>query len=121
MKDYLDDELSVKAIPVCIKLLQHHNCKRELLREISSYLNLVACRSPELLNDYVYYIVNAMLKGSLPGLAHLLYQICESSIEGIYPLIKHLIKGLRMLESSNDLLNVLQIMYLVSLNHVQVA
>lgn len=118
-KDYLDEDLSIKAIPVCIKILHHHNAKRELVREIVSYLNLIACRSPELLIDYVYYLVSGMLKG-YQGLASLLYQICENQIECIYPLVKHLIKGLKLIESVNDFNYVLQVMYLVSLSHVQV-
>ena len=119
LQDYLDPELSMKAIPVCIKLLQHHNIKRELLREICSYLNLVACRSPELLVDYIYYIVNAIFKGNT-CLSRLLFQICEAQIECIYPLTKHLIKTLKTSEPSEDLINILKIMYMISLNHVQV-
>ena len=120
--DYLDVELCSKAIPYCIKLIQHHNCKHELLREITSYLSLIACRSPDLLVDHVYYIVSAMLKaGNCQfGLAHLLFQISESHVECIYPLVKHLVKSLKVLGSSNDLINIFQIMYLVSINHVQV-
>lgn len=117
--DYLDDDLSAKAIPVCIKILHHHNAKRELIREIVSYLNLVACRSPELLVDYVYYLASGMLKG-YPGLAGLLYQIAESHVECIYPLVKHFVRGLKLIESVNDFNYVMQIMYLVSLSHVQV-
>ena len=118
-KDYLDPDLAVKVIPICIKILQHHNVKPELLREICSYLNLVACRMPEYLVDYVYYIVSALLKGH-HCLSHLLYQICESNIECIYPLTRHLIKSLKFIKSTKDLIYILQIMYLVSLNHVQV-
>lgn len=117
--DYLDDDLSAKAIPVCIKILHHHNAKRELIREIVSYLNLVACRSPELLVDYVYYLASGMLKG-YAGLAGLLYQIAESHVECIYPLVKHFVRGLKLIESVNDFNYVMQIMYLVSLSHVQV-
>ncbi len=117
--DYLDPGLSEKAIPICIKLLQHHNIKPELLKEICSYLNLIACRSSELLTDYVYYILNAIVKGHM-SLTQLLYQVCESHPECIYPLVKHLVKALRVIEPSSDLAYILQIMYLVSLNHAHV-
>ncbi|CAF0821844.1 unnamed protein product, partial [Brachionus calyciflorus] len=119
--DYLDVDLCTKAIPYCIKLIQHHNCKHDLLKEITSYLSLIACRSPDLLVDHVYCIVSAMLKAGNNqfGLAHLLFQISEANIECIYPLVKHLIKSFKVLASSNDLVNIFQIMYLVSLSHVQ--
>lgn len=117
--DYLDPELSQKAVPVCVKLLQHNNIKRELLREICSYLNLVACRSPELLIDYVYYIVNAIFKGN-SCLSRLLFQLTETNIECIYPLTKHLVKTLKTIESPEDLITILKIMYMISLSHVQV-
>jgi hypothetical protein len=120
LKDYLDPGLSEKAIPICIKLLQHHNIKPDLLKEICSYLNLIACRSSELLTDYVYYILNAIVKGHT-SLTQLLYQVCESHPECIYPLVKHLVKALRVIEPSSDLAYILQIMYLVSLNHVHVS
>ncbi len=119
LKDYLDPDLATKAIPFCVKLLQHHNVKVELLHEICSYLNLVACRAPEILVDYVYYILNAVQKGHT-SLTHLLFQICEYNIECIYPLTRNLIKILKIIQSVPDLINVLQIMYLISLNHVQV-
>lgn len=108
----------MKTIPVCIKLLQHHNIKKELLREICSYLNLIAIRFPELLIKYTYYIFNAVLKGHT-CLTHLLYQICEAKIECIYPLIRYLIQSLTIIENKNDLSYVFQIIYLISLNHVQ--
>ena len=119
IKNYLDPDLSEKAVPVCVKLLQHHNIKPELVKEISSYLNLVACRSSEILVDYVYYILNAILKGHT-SLTQLLYQICESQPECIYPLVKHLIKALKLIDLTSDLVYILQIMNLVSLNHVHV-
>lgn len=115
----MDEELSVKAIPVCVKILHHHTAKRELIREIVSYLSLVACRSPDLLVDYVYYLASGVLKG-YAGLASLLYQIAESHIESMYPLVKHLMRGLKLIDSVADFNYVLQIMYLVSLSHVQV-
>ena len=122
LTDYLDINLSAKAIPYCIKLIQHPNCKHDLLREITSYLSLIACRSSDLLINHVYFIVSGMLKAGTNqfGLAHLLFQMSEAHIECIYPLVKHLVKSLKMLSSSNDLLNIFQIMYLVSINHVQV-
>jgi len=103
-----------------VKLLQHNNIKRELLREICSYLNLVACRSPELLVDYVYYIVNAIFKGN-SCLSRLLFQLTETNIECIYPLTKHLVKSLKTIDSPEDLITVLKIMYMISLSHVQVS
>ena len=115
----MDDELSMKAIPVCIKILHHHSAKRELIREIVSYLNLIACRSPELLVDYVYYLASGMLKG-YAGLGGLLFQIAESHIDCIYPLVKHFVRALKLIESVPDFNYVLQIIYLVSLSHVQV-
>lgn len=105
-------------MPVCVKLLQHNNIKRELLREICSYLNLVACRSPELLIDYVYYIVNAIFKGNT-CLSRLLFQLTETNIECIYPLTKHLVKSLKTIDSPEDLITILKIMYMISLSHVQ--
>ncbi len=127
LKDYLDPELCEKAIPICIKLLQHPNIKPELIKEVCSYLNLIACRSSELLTDYVYYILNAILKGHTI-LTQLLFQICESQPECIYPLVKHLVRAIKIMSgettssssSSQDLNYLFQIMYLVSLNHVHV-
>lgn len=122
--DYLDEELSAKAIPVCIKIMHHANAKRELIREIVSYLNLIACRSPDLLVDYVYYLASALLKG-YAGLGALLYQIAESShhIECIYPLVKHFVRAFKLIADSSptDFAHVMQIIYLVSLSHVQVS
>lgn len=91
---------------------------KELSREISSYLNLIACRDPKLLTRYVNYIVESILKGN-SNLCRLLFQLCETDIECIYPLTKHLVKSLKIL-NSNDTVHILQIMYLISLNHVQV-
>jgi protein melted len=117
--DYLDPSLTIKAVPVCIKLLQHHNIKRELLREICSYLNLVASRSPDLLIDHVFHITNAIYRGNT-CLSRLLFHLCESNVECIYPITKHLIKCLKTIDSNEDLINVLKIMYIISLHHVQI-
>ena len=117
IQDYLDLSLSERAIPICIRLLQQGS--KELSREISSYLNLIACRDPKLLTHYVHYIVDTILKGN-SNLCRLLYQICETDVECIYPLTKHLVKALKIIENTNDAVYILQIMYLISLNHVQV-
>ncbi len=82
-------------------------------------MNLIACRDPKLLIHYVSYIVDAILKGN-STLCRLLYQLCETDIECIYPLTKHLIKALKILNTS-DATHILQILYLISLNHVQVS
>lgn len=116
-KDYLDLSLSKRAIPICIRLLQQ--CSKELSREICSYLNLIACRDPRLLINYVDYMVDAILKGN-NNLCRLLYQLCETDIECIYPLTKHLIRALKIIDS-NQVMHLLQIMHLISLNHVHVS
>ena len=116
----MDPYLSVKAVPVCIKLLQHQNIKRELLREICSYLNLVASRSPDVLIDHVYHFVNAIYRGN-SCLSRLLFHLCEANVECIYPITKHLIKCLKTIDSVDDLIHILKIMYIVSLHHVQVS
>jgi hypothetical protein len=109
----------MKAVPVCIKLLQHSNLKRELLREVCSYLNLVASRSPDLLIDHVYHIVNAIYRGN-SCLSKLLFHLCEANVECIYPIMKHLVKCLKTIDSSDDLIHILKTMYIISLHHVQV-
>jgi hypothetical protein len=115
----MNQDLSVKSIPICIKYLQSPSLKRELFREIASYLNLIAFHTPELLVEYIYYIISAILKGN-SCLTRLLYQLCEAKIECVYPLMKLVIKCLKVIEVPNDLIYIFQIMYLISLSHVKV-
>lgn len=119
LMDYLDVRLSERSIPICIRLLKHSS--KELSREICSYLNLIACRDPSLLLEYVNYIVDILLRGkNSSSLSRILLQLCEIDIECIYPLTKHLIKAIKIVDY-NDLIHLLKIMYLISLSHVQVS
>ena len=70
------------------------------------------------MQDYVSYIVEAVMRGN-SQLGRLLYQLAEIDIECIYPLTKHLIKAIKMADRA-DLCHIFKIMYLVSLSHVQV-
>jgi hypothetical protein len=118
-KEYLNPELAMKTIPTCIKLIQHSNVKPELTREVCSYLSLIANRMPELLVDYVYYIVNAIKMGHT-SLTYLLFQISEINIDCMYPFVRLIIKMLDKIDSAKDFGYLLQVMYLISLNHIQV-
>ena len=118
--DYMDPELCVKSIPVCMKLLQRTSIKHELVRETCSYLNLIAARFPELLVDYVSHLANAILGGHT-CLCHLLFQICEYNIECVYPLTRVLVTMPRNVDLNNDTIYIFQIVYLISLNHIQVS
>jgi hypothetical protein len=82
-------------------------------------LNLIACRDPNILSEHVSYIVDAILKGQY-NLCRLLYQICEANIECIYSLTKHLVKAIKIIGKNEEIAYLLKIMYLISLNHVQV-
>jgi hypothetical protein len=103
-----------------MELVQHHNIRYELLKEVSNYLNLVASITPELLVQYIYQILNSILKGK-HCLSRLVYQIGESNIKSMFPLMKYLIKILNTVKSSNDLMYILKTIYLISLNHTQVS
>jgi hypothetical protein len=82
-------------------------------------LNLISSKETITLSENIEFVVDAILKGQY-NLCRLLYQICECNIECIYPLTKHLIKMMQIVDNKCDTQYLLKIIYLISLNHVQV-